>query len=122
MGLGLIAASFYRLAELFLLGHASQDFANFWQKYQTHPPSDEGSGHKKKSIMILQLRGVLGQCSSPTEDLNFVGNRLITRLFVGYAKHIDVLYSLRAITLGIQNRWFFTQVPRLHCNTSKQAA
>ena len=103
-----------KVGEMFLHGHSFADFENFWANYKQHRPShpvyqehkrrlshciplfvhtDEGTGQKKKALLICQIQAVLGRGSSRAADLNMQGHSLLTRLL--YAVMSSRLYQRR---------------------------
>eukprot|EP00439_Symbiodinium_sp_Y106_P022881 s866_g2.t2 len=93
-------AKFNKL-DCFLHGHSPKDFSNFWEKFRALEPEnlvfiqhgkrleqvvpimihlDEGTGQKKKPLLILQYHSVLGLGSRRAPDLNFTGSTFKTRL------------------------------------------
>ncbi|CAE7252176.1 unnamed protein product, partial [Symbiodinium necroappetens] len=84
-----------------LHGHRSQDYERFWNQYrvfhekhqifETHHDrlgscvpcmlhTDEGTGMKKKAVLILQIHPVMGMGSKRGTGLNFMGSTYLTRL------------------------------------------
>ena len=87
--------------DCFLHGHSPKDFSNFWERFRALEPEnlvfiqhagqlekvipymihlDEGTGQKKKPILILQFHAILGLGSRRASDLNFIGSTFKTRL------------------------------------------
>ena len=85
-----------------LHGHRSKDYVRFWQQYRVFEPrhaifhereetqlgqhmpimlhTDEGSGLKKRGVLILQVHPVLGMGSTRAGELNFKGSTALTRI------------------------------------------
>ena len=112
-----------QVGEVFLHGHSFQEFQDFWCLFKKHRPqhpvfleheplqrldkciplylhTDEGTGQKKKALLVAQLQGVLGRGSSRADDLNFTGPTFLTRLLFTvmnarlYQRKKGPLYSL----------------------------
>ena len=84
-----------------LHGHRDTDFLRFWECYRHTDPhhevykvhrerlehcipymlhSDEGTGMKKKAVLICQIHPLLGLGSRRGEQLNYLGSTFLTRL------------------------------------------
>ena len=84
-----------------LHGHRDTDFLRFWERYRHTDPhhevykvhrerlehcipymlhSDEGTGMKKKAVLICQIHPLLGLGSRRGEQLNYLGSTFLTRL------------------------------------------
>ena len=106
---------------MLLQDHDFPDFAVFWQNLRHHRPrhpvyevhgahlercipmflhADEGTGQKRKGLMILQVQPVLAKGSRRAADINFSGSSFVTRMLYSvlsthlYNKNKPVLYKL----------------------------
>ena len=103
--------------DLFLMGNRSREFRQFWNKWRNIEPNhplfkesdlrqswavpvavhcDEGTGQKKRPIMIVQYQPILGTGTSKRKrdsdpGLNYLGNSLGTRFL--YSVMVGRLYS-----------------------------
>ena len=112
-----------KLDKIFLQGHSLKDFSTFWSRFYNtkggsqHPVfkyhgdhlqhcvpvylhCDEGTGPKKRGLLVLQFQPVLGAGSRRGDDLNFSGSTYTNRMLYSvlktslYAKQKVVLYKL----------------------------
>ena len=98
--------------DLLFCGHSEADYMDFWEMwrllqpqhpiYMTHGRkgrlhqcvpmfvyADEGTGQKRRGLMVLQYQPILGHGSSRSTDLNMTRNSLSTRfLFSVLASHV----------------------------------
>eukprot|EP00439_Symbiodinium_sp_Y106_P070142 s3061_g12.t1 len=58
---------------------------------------DEGSGPKKKGLMVMQMQPVLAKGSSRAEDINFIGSTFLTRFL--YSVLLVPMYNRRKVHL-----------------------
>ena len=94
-------AKFGKLSTCFLHGHTGDDYLDFWNRFRQFEPNnltfkqhgshlsqvvpyfihlDEGTGQKKKALLICQMHPALGLGSRRGDDLNFSGSTFKTRL------------------------------------------
>ena len=110
-----------KATKMILQDHGLDDFAVFWQNLKhsrpTHPVydqhanhlercvpmflhADEGTGQKRKGLMILQVQPALAKGSRRAADINFSGSTFVTRMLYSvlsthlYNKNKAVLYKL----------------------------
>ena len=110
-----------KVKEVFLQGHSFADFEAFWKLYAKkdacHPVftnhghrlkyavplylhADEGTGQKKKGLLVLQFQPILSKGSRRAADLNTGGSTYLTRALYSvlrvqlYSKKKQVLYKL----------------------------
>ena len=90
-----------KLVDCFLHGHDEEDYLDFWGKFRAFEPDhqvfsthsanlarcvpynihlDEGTGPKKKALLVLQMHAVIGLGSKRADGLNFLGSTFKTRL------------------------------------------
>ena len=116
-----------KLEEIFLQHHTWEDFREFWSLFRNHRPrhpvfsrhpdpdslsrcvpiflhADEGSGQKKKGLLVLQFQPVLAKGSRRSSDLNFAGNTFLNR--VVYAVLSTTLYNRKnAVLYQLLDHW-----------------
>lgn len=107
-----------KIHEVFLHGHDWGEFASFWERFRKQRPHhpvyrdhkdhlelciplflhcDEGSGPKKKGLMVMQMQPVLAKGSSRAEDINFSGSTFLTRLL--YSVLLVPIYAKQKVHL-----------------------
>ena len=92
-----------KLVDILLCNHKPKDYKLFWKKFRTQQPlhplfslpddgdlevisvplwlhADEGTGQKKRGIMVVQSQPILGHGSTRSLDLNHCKNSLQTRM------------------------------------------
>ena len=110
-----------KVSEIFLQNRTFADFEEFWARYRHRHPHhpvydhhqhrlrhcvplylhcDEGTGPKKKGLLIMQFQCIMGKGSRRAADLNLAGSTYVTRLLYTvlrqhhYNRQKSVLYKL----------------------------
>ena len=110
-----------KITELLLQGHRPQDYSHFWDQFRQWRPehpvfstdpnklpnsipillhADEGTGPKKRGLLVLSWQPVLAKGSRRAEDINLGGCTFLNRMLYSvlrvqcYNKNKNVLYNL----------------------------
>ena len=107
-----------KVRQMLMQDHNFEDFRVFWQHLQKHRGehpvfqqhghhlehcipmflhADEGTGQKRKGLMVLQVQPVLAQGSRRAEDVNLSGSTFMTRML--YSVMSGRLYSKKKAVL-----------------------
>ena len=125
-----------KIDKIFLQGHSLQDYATFWSRsvYKVHSTRlsqcvpvylhcDEGTGPKKRGLLVLQFQPVLGAGSRRGNDINFSGSTYTNRMLYSvlkttlYAKKKDILYNLLRHWSDDWTQAFTDGIPLRHNNS-----
>ena len=114
-------SSMGKVGELILQGHTFSDMKHFWKLFRNHHPKhpvfqdhsqrlqycipmylhcDEGTGPKKRGLLVMQYQPVVGQGSRRADDLNTAGSTYRTRM----------LYSVLSVHLYNKKKTFLFQL------------
>ena len=127
-----------KVKEMWLQDHNATDFRLFWQHLRARRPrhpvyehhqhrldkcipmylhADEGTGQKRKGLMILQVQPILGKGSRRADDINFSGSTFLSRMLYSvisaklFSKNKSVLYKLLDHWADDFARYFYSGIP-----------
>ena len=123
-----------KVGEMILQGHSFDDLRQFWELFRNHRPGhpafqhhehhlercvplylfcDEGTGPKKRGLLVLQFQPILAKGSRRAEDINLAGSTYVNRFL--YSVLLANTYSKSKVPLyRLLDHWATDLVSAFH--------